>query len=112
MGHQLQPVANSKDRRCLFPGSCHRREIARITAQRPFFENRIRPSRKNNPFRRVFHGLLKRECAGNDLAIDMQLADAARYQLGILRAEIQDQDFLLLGFGASRYSGSGAGQVL
>ena len=65
--------------------------------RRAFIVNAGWPARKNQPF-----GLHRRDFSGrcveaNDLRIDLTLAYSPRYDLRVLRAEIEDENFRVLG---------------
>ncbi len=65
------------------------------------------PPERMMPFGANARDLLERDVAGMDLAVDAALADAARDELGVLRAEVEDQDAI-----AVRIGGISAGSSL
>ena len=105
--HRLLAVADAEHR--------HAGVIDRLGRERRVLvEHRSRPARQDHRLRlhraEGFLRLLER----HDLAIDLFLAHPARDQLGDLRAEIDDQDFVVQGFvlaGGAAASGAGIGPV-
>jgi len=83
--HQLHPVADAKHRH---PEGEH----ARGPQGRTLLVDRRGPAREDDAARP--EGPHRGDCrgAGPDLAVDASLADAPGDQLGVLRAEIEDQD--------------------
>ena len=87
LGHELQAVADAQDR------DAHL-EHRPVHERRPGLLHAEGASRKDDPPRREGADLLQRHRAGMDLAIDVQLAHAARDQLRVLRSEVEDEDLL------------------
>ena len=77
-------------------------QCGRIDAWRAFVMNAGRPAGKDDAFRMACQNVLKGRTPGNDFGIDMAFADAAGDELGILAAEIEDQDLLVAGHGDLR----------
>jgi len=48
---------------------------------------------KDDSIRFEFRDLVRRNVKANDLGINLQFTDATRDYLGVLRAEIEDEDF-------------------
>src|SRR5205085_2955608 len=86
LGHQLQAVADAEDRDAEL-------EHPRVDQRRAFLLPPVGTAGKDDAARGEGLDLLERHRAGVDLAVDVQLADAAGDQLRVLRAEIEDEDF-------------------
>jgi hypothetical protein len=99
-GHELQAVADAQHRDAqIEDGAVHERRARLLHAERA--------SRQDDPARREGADLLHRHRAGVDLAIDVQLANAARDQLRVLRTEVENEDLLSVQVGQVRPSSAG-----
>ncbi len=85
--HGLLAVADAED------GNLHVEDFLR-RARRLVQRHRFRTTGKNDAARGEFPDFLDRRVIGIQLAIHPGLAHAARDQLRVLRAEIENQDFL------------------
>ena len=87
LGHELQAVADAKDRNAeVEHGAVDERRAGLIDAEGA--------SGKDDPARLEGADLLHGHRAGMDLAVDVQLANAAGDELRVLRTEIEDEDLL------------------
>ncbi len=88
--HRLLAVADAQDRHpgIVDGGGCQRRVLVEHRGRAAGEDHSLRPQRGKGRFR-----LLK----GHDLAIDLLLAHPPRDQLGHLRAEIDDENLVVLG---------------
>ena len=102
--HGLQAVADAEHRNAQFP-HCRRR------TGRAFFRDRFRATRKDDALRREGANLGVCHVPGVQFAVHAQLAHAARYELGVLRPEVQDEQAVGMNVGhgrvLSRYGSSG-----
>ena len=92
--HELQPVTDAKHGQPQL-------EHARIRRRRIFVVDRPRRAREHNPSRSAALHLIKRSRAGEHHRKNILFADAARDELRILRAKVEDYDGLIksgLGF--------------
>ncbi len=91
-GHRLHAVADAEDR--------HAAVVHRLRrARRIFFRRRLRPAGQDDSLRREFGDRGRIVIPRPDFAVDADLADAPRDQLRVLRAEIEDQDFVAVDVG-------------
>ena len=88
VGHQLHAVADAEHRQR--PG----RRARRRTSARPV-RDALRPARQDDARRGFAPKLLERRVERHDLGVDRQLAQASRDELGVLRAEIENDDGLM-----------------
>ena len=58
----------------------------------PSLRDRFRPTGQDRPLRREGADGIVTDVERVDLAVDALLADAAGYELGVLRPEVDDQD--------------------
>ena len=86
--HELQPVTDAQHGQPQL-------EQARIRRRRVFVIDRPRRAGEHNAHRRVALDLVKRGRAGQHHRKDILFADAARDELRILRAEVEDDDGLV-----------------
>ena len=87
LGHELQAVADAKDRNAeVEHGAVDERRAGLLDAEGA--------SGKYDPARLEGADLLHGHRAGMDLAVDVQLANAAGDELRVLRTEIEDEDLL------------------
>ena len=63
--------------------------------RRAFFIDAARPARQDDPDRTARLDVVDRGIEGKNLAVDRQLAQPSRDQLGELRAEIEDENGLM-----------------
>jgi len=88
MGHVLCTITNPQDR----TGGMELREIK---MRRIFLPYRIRAAGKDDSFySAVNFGIM---IEGVDLTVNIELPDAARDELGELRAKVKNEDFFLHG---------------
>ena len=85
MHDEVQPVADAEH------GNAHRKQRG-IGGGRVRVVDRAGAAGKDQPQRSQRANLLDGRGAGQDNGEDVELADAARDQLGVLRAEVQDDD--------------------
>ena len=83
--HQLLPITDAEHGHAQLVD-------ARIDARRAFGIHARGPAREHDAARRERADLRERPVRRLDLAVDALLADAARDQLAVLGAEIEDQD--------------------
>ena len=100
LGHELQPVADTQDR------DAHLEDAA-VDERRARLLDAERAAREHDPARLEGADLLHGHRAGVDLAVNVQLADAAGNELRVLRAEIEDEDLLGVQVGQVRPSSAG-----
>ena len=91
MRHEHQAVANAEN------WDSQRKDLG-IDFGRVLFINAGRASGKNDPVRLETCHLRGGDAEGDDLRIDLQLADATGDDLRVLGPEIQDEDFGVLGW--------------
>jgi len=84
-GHRLHPVADPEHRHAERPHSVRR-------PRRVAFGHAVRAARQDDSLRRKGAHERVVDVERVDLAIDVRLAQAARDQLRVLRAEIEDQN--------------------
>ena len=89
MGHELHPVADAEDRNS-------ERKNLWIRMRCAFVVNARRSPRKDNAFRRQGCDFPGRDIELDDLRIDLAFPDTPGDDLGVLRSEIEDQDFRML----------------
>ena len=94
LGHHLEAVADTQGRH---PELQH----AGVERRRARLVHRRRPARQDQRDGVFGLDLGGRDGVRHDLAVDTRLADAARDQLRILRAEVDDEDGTLGGLGLS-----------
>ncbi len=94
-GHQLGAVADAQD------GDAEVID-AGIEAGRALDVDRLGPAAEDQPGRRPFRDLGRGDRVGDDLAVDVGFPDPAGDELGVLRAEVDDEDVVLGGLGARR----------
>ena len=100
LGHELQPVADAQHRHTqLEHGAVDERRAGLLDAERAPGED--------DPARSKGADLLHRHRARVDFAVHVQLANAARDQLRVLRTEIEDEDLLGMQVGQVRPSSAG-----
>ena len=87
MGHELEAVADPEDRQA-------EGEKLRGGRRRAFFIDALRAARKNDPLGAGGADLFDGGRGRPDFRINAQLADLAGDELGILRPEIDHQDFI------------------
>ena len=83
--HRLHAVADAEHRNALRPHGVGR-------ARRVAFGHAVRPAREHDALRREAPHEVVADVVRMDLAVDVRLAQAARDELRVLRAEIEDQD--------------------
>src|SRR6266513_504664 len=96
MRHQLHPVANPQ----------HRNSQGKnlwVRMRGTLVVNTRRSARGDDSFWRQFRDFLRRNVELDDLRVDLAFADAPRDDLGVLRTEIEDQDFRMRGRSALRH---------
>ena len=86
VGDELRPVADAEDR--IFPT-----DFAEVDLERFFIVDREWTSRKYHSYHRRV--IVRKFVVGKNLAIRVQFAHPSPYELGCLRAEVEDYDFLL-----------------
>jgi len=91
-GHRLHPVADAEHRHAEIPHGLRRAQLmvfvrARVTA------------RQDHRLRREFADEFVGHVVRMDFAVDVRFAHAARNQLGDLRTEVENQDFVVHGCG-------------
>ena len=86
LGHELQAVADAEHRDAEL-------EDPRVHHGRAGLLDARRPTGEHDALRREGADLGERHRAGVDLAVDVQLANPAGDELGVLGAEVQDEDF-------------------
>ncbi len=84
-GHRLHAVADAEHRHALRPHGGRR-------ARRIALRHAVRPAREHDALRRERAHEVVADVERMDLAVDVRLAQAARDELRVLRAEIEDQD--------------------
>src|SRR5439155_5921730 len=89
-GHRLHSVADAQHRRARLPCGLGR-------ARRSALGDALRAARKDDPRRREIANERVANIERLNLAVDVELAHAARNQLGVLRSEIEDQDLAVHG---------------
>src|SRR5690606_23049504 len=75
--------------------------------RRTLDRGRLRAAGQDDPLRREGRDLGWVVVPGPDLAVDADLADAAGDQLGVLRAEVEDEDLVAMDVGHGGSGGSG-----
>ena len=85
--HGLHPVADTEDRHAQLEN--HIRRTPTVTAG-----YRFRPAGQYDGFGVETPDRRLVQVEGIDLVVDACLADAPGYQLGVLRTEVEDQDFV------------------
>ena len=93
--HRVHPVTDAQYRDTQRPHDVRR-------SRRLAFGNALGTARQNDPLRGERANFSDVDIEGLDLAIDMRLAQAARDQLRVLGAEIEDQDLRVRGCGHAR----------
>ncbi len=88
-GHEVEAVADSEHRHTEL-------EHHRIHLQRAFLKNTRRSARKNDGDRTKLTNSRCREVSTPDDRLDAELPESPRYQLRILRPEIENEDDLVL----------------
>ena len=83
--HRLHAVADAEHRHALRPHGVGR-------ARRVALGHAVRPAREHDALRREAPHEVVADVVRMDLAVDVRLAQAARDELRVLRAEIEDQD--------------------
>ena len=83
--HRLHAVADAEHRHALRPDGGRR-------ARRVAVGHAVRPAREHDALRREAPHEVVADVVRMDLAVDVRLAQAARDELRVLRAEIEDQD--------------------
>ena len=83
--HQLRPVADPEHRQAPAPDR-------RIRLRRPVVVDRVRPAGQDHGARAAALQLRERRVVGQQLRVDVELADAPGDQLGELAAEVEDRD--------------------
>jgi hypothetical protein len=97
VGHQLHPVADAERRHAEI-------EDGAIDVRRAFFVDAARAAREDDADRLFGLERRGRRVEGQDFAVDRQLAQPSRDQLGKLRPEIQNDDGLMRHLALSRYA--------
>ncbi len=89
LGDRLHAVADAEDRQT---------ELEQALGNLGLFglQRRFRPAGEDEPARAESTNLLEIGVPGIDLGIDPGFAHATRDQLRVLRAEIQDEDFIFV----------------
>ena len=87
LGHRLHAVADAQQRQAAVEHVLRR-------ARRAVFSGRFGAARQDDALGRERGDLGRIMVPGPDFAVDAQLADAAGDQLCVLRAEIEDEDFV------------------
>ena len=90
MRHQLHPVADPQDRDS-------ERKDRRVGVGSAFVINAGGSSREQDSFRLERRYFISRDIEADDLRINLTFADAARDYLGVLRAEIEDENLGMRG---------------
>ena len=85
--HYLLAIAKTKDREA-------QPEHGRVEFRSVFSVYACRPSAKDDCIRVLCRDFVCRRIARQNLGIDAQIAHAPRDELTVLRAEIEDDDFL------------------
>ena len=85
MRHLHEAVANSED------GNAERENLG-IDLRRAFLVNAGWTAGENDSVRRKIDNFRCGNVEGNNLGVDLQFANAARDHLGVLRAEVEDED--------------------
>jgi hypothetical protein len=88
VGHELHAVADAEHRRAEL-------EDAGRAPGSPFLGNALRPARKNDPGRILRAQRLYWRIERHDLGVHRQLAQTTSDELGVLRAEIQNENGLM-----------------
>src|SRR5688500_3360010 len=83
LGHRLHAVADAEQRQAAI-------EDLLSGTRRAEFRCRFRTAGEDDSLRRELRDLRRIVVPGPDLAVDPDLADAARDQLRVLRAEVED----------------------
>ncbi len=86
LGNPLQPIANTEHRDVQLQDPLVTDRSGRVV-------NRRRAAGKHQGLRVHPEQLIERDMAGDDERIDLHLADAASYQLRILRTEIENDNW-------------------
>ena len=89
LGHQLQAVADAED------GDFQVEDLG-VDERRAGLLDAERTAGEDDPFRAEGADLLERHRAGVNFAVDVQLADAPRDQLRVLRSEVEDEDLFCM----------------
>ena len=100
LGHQLQAVADAED------GDFQVEDLG-VDERRAGLLDAERAPGEDDPARSKGADLLHRHRARVDFAVHVQLANAARDQLRVLRTEIEDEDLLGMQVGQVRPSSAG-----
>src|SRR5690606_16072006 len=90
--HGLHAVADAQDRQARIEHLLRR-------PRRTLDRGRLRAAGQDDPLRREGRDLGWVVVPGPDLAVDADLADAAGDQLGVLRAEVEDEDLVAMDVG-------------
>src|SRR5438094_608821 len=86
MRHQHQSVTNSQD------GNAKRKNLW-VHLWSAFVVNARGPAGKDDPLRFCCGDFSSRRVEANNFRINLTLTDSPRYDLGVLRAEIEDENF-------------------
>ena len=105
VGHQLHAVADAEHGRAEV-------EQRRVALRRALVRDALRPAGEDDPHRISGAQRLERRVERHDLGVDRQLAQPARDELRVLRAEVQDENGLMRHLGRPRRQGSGLSVIV